>query len=223
MVKKRGLIYTGLAMTSASPSAPIASADEVLQFWLGSTRPSNGEALQHKQQWFSKSDAFDARIRERFGTTVQAALSGDLPGWTDGVWDTLARILLLDQFTRNIYRGTPQSFAGDPQALQLALGLCDSGLDQQLPAVVRVFVYLPLEHAEDAVLQQRSVDLFTRLRDSHPEPAELQIYLQGTWDYALRHQDVIARFGRFPHRNAILGRSSTAQEQAYLAQPGAGF
>ncbi|MGE8493420.1 MULTISPECIES: DUF924 family protein [Comamonas] len=216
-------------MTSASASAPapapapIASADEVLQFWLGSARPSNSEALQHKQQWFSKSDAFDARIRTHFGATVQAALKGDLPGWTEGVWDTLARIIVLDQFTRNIYRGTPESFAGDPLALQLALGLCDSGQDQALPAVVRVFVYLPLEHAEDAALQQRSVDLVAQLRDSHPEPAELQTYLQGTWDYALRHQAVITRFGRFPHRNAILGRRSTAEELHYLAQPGAGF
>ncbi|WP_182344597.1 DUF924 family protein [Comamonas koreensis] len=212
-------------MTSASAPAPapIASADEVLQFWLGSARPSNSEALQHKQQWFSKSDAFDARIRTHFGVTVQAALKGDLPGWTEGVWDTLARIIVLDQFTRNIYRGTPESFAGDPLALQLALGLCDSGQDQALPAVVRVFVYLPLEHAEDAALQQRSVDLFAQLRDSHPEPAELQTYLQGTWDYALRHQAVITRFGRFPHRNAILGRRSTAEELHYLAQPGAGF
>lgn len=210
-------------MTTAPASAPIASADEVLQFWLGSARPSNSEALQHKQQWFSKSDAFDARIRQQFEPAVQVALQGRLSSWADGPWDTLARILLLDQFTRNIYRGTPQSFAGDPLALQLALGLCDSGQDQALPAVVRVFVYLPLEHAEDAALQQRSVDLFAQLRDSHPEPAELHTYLQGTWDYAVRHQAVITRFGRFPHRNTILGRSNTAEEQAYLAQPGAGF
>lgn len=210
-------------MTDVSAPSPIASADEVLQFWLGTARPSNSEALQHKQQWFSKSDELDARIRQRFEPAVQAALTGRLSGWTDGVWDTLARIILLDQFTRNIYRGTPESFAGDPLALQLALGLCDSGQDQALPSVLRVFVYLPLEHAEDEALQQRSVELFAQLRDGHPEPAELQTYLQGTWDYALRHQAVIARFGRFPHRNAILGRTSTEEEQAYLAQPGAGF
>ena len=210
-------------MTTASASSPIASADEVLQFWLGASRPSNSEALQCKQQWFSKSDDLDTRIRERFEPAVQAALHGGLVGWADGVWESLARIILLDQFTRNIYRGTPASFAGDPLALQLALGLCDSGQDQQLPAVIRVFVYLPLEHAEDPALQQRSVQLFAQLKDSHPAPDELQAYLQGTWDYALRHQAVIARFGRFPHRNAILGRSSTAQEQEYLAQPGAGF
>lgn len=210
-------------MTPTSASSPIASADEVLQFWLGAARPSNSEALQHKQQWFSKSDALDARIRQHFEPAVQAALHGGLPGWAQGAWETLARIILLDQFTRNIYRGTPASFAGDPVALQLALGLCDSGQDQQLPAVVRVFVYLPLEHAEDPALQQRSVELFAQLKDSHPEPADLQVYLQGTWDYALRHEAVIARFGRFPHRNAILGRSNTPEEEAYLAQPGAGF
>lgn len=210
-------------MTTASASSPIASADEVLQFWLGAARPSNSEALQHKQQWFSKSDALDARIRQHFEPAVQAALHGGVQGWAQGAWETLARIILLDQFTRNIYRGTPQSFAGDPSALQLALGLCDGGQDQQLPAVVRVFVYLPLEHAEDPALQQRSVQLFAQLKDSHPEPADLQAYLQGTWDYALRHEAVIARFGRFPHRNGILGRSNTPEEAAYLAQPGAGF
>ena len=128
---------------------------------------------------------------------------------------------MLDQFTRNAFRGQPDSFAGDAQALALALAGIERGHDQALPPMARIFCYLPLEHAEDLALQQRSVALFAALRDA--PGAEPRAFFDGTLDYARKHQDVIARFGRFPHRNAILGRTSTPQEQAYLAQPGAGF
>ncbi|MFE1574315.1 DUF924 family protein [Comamonas odontotermitis] len=198
-------------------------ADDVLQFWLGTARPDNAQALQQRQQWFTKSDAFDAEMRQRFGAAVQAALDGQLDGWATEPWGRLALILLLDQFTRNIHRGTPQAFAGDRRALELALGAIESGEDLHLPEVLRIFVYLPLEHAEDPAMQRRSVLAFAALAKAAGVDTDLVQFLQGTLDYAWRHQEVIARFGRFPHRNAVLGRTSTPDELFYLSQPGAGF
>ena len=197
--------------------------DQILSLWFGSARPDNALALQHKAQWFTKSPAFDDVLRQRFGAVLEAALGGSLGHWTtQGPWQRLALVVLLDQFTRNIYRNTPKSFAGDPLALALTLEAQDSGDDLKLPEVARVFLYLPLEHAEDLAMQQRSVECYQSLVQMAPDEATRE-YLQGTLDYAHKHQDVIERFGRFPHRNAILGRTSTAQENDYLAQPGSGF
>ncbi|GGH52235.1 hypothetical protein GCM10010975_06630 [Comamonas phosphati] len=213
-------------MTSSLPTSSAPGSwqpDAVLTQWFGSARPGNASALAHQAQWFTKSPEFDAQLRERFGAAVQAALGGQLNHWaTQGPWQCLALILLLDQFTRNIHRGTPQSFAGDPQALALALEAQARGFDLELPEVTRIFMYLPLEHAEDLAMQQRSVACFDSLARMAPD-ADSREFLAGTLDYALRHQEVIARFGRFPHRNPILGRSGTPAEQEYLAQPGAGF
>jgi uncharacterized protein (DUF924 family) len=205
-----------------SGSAP-AGADEILQFWLGTARPDNAQALLQRQQWFTKSEAFDAEMSQCFGASVQAALEGRLGGWAREPWDRLALILLLDQFTRNIHRGTPQAFAGDRLALELALGAIDSGFDLRLPEVLRIFIYLPLEHAEDPAMQRRSVQAFAVLAEAAGTSTDLAQFLQGTLDYAWRHQEVIARFGRFPHRNAVLGRASTPDELLYLSQPGSGF
>lgn len=197
--------------------------DQILSLWFGSARPDNALALQHKAQWFTKSPAFDDVLRQRFGAVLEAALGGSLGHWTtQGPWQRLALVVLLDQFTRNIYRNTPKSFAGDPLALALTLEAQDSGDDLKLPEVARVFLYLPLEHAEDLAMQQRSVECYQSLLQMAPDEATRE-YLLGTLDYAHKHQDVIERFGRFPHRNAILGRTSTAQENDYLAQPGSGF
>ena len=209
--------------TLAAAAADATLPDQVLTQWFGSARPDNAQALQYKSRWFTKSPAFDEELRERFGVAVEAALGGALQHWSaQGPWQHLALVVLLDQFTRNIFRNTPKSFAGDPQALTLALQAMQSGADQQLPEVVRVFMYLPLEHAEDPGMQQRCVAAFDAMHQA-AEEAELREYLAGSLDYAHRHQVVIERFCRFPHRNAILGRASTAEEAAYLAQPGSGF
>jgi len=198
-----------------------SSFADVLRFWLGAY-PLEADAMRGAQrQWFQKDDAFDARLREGFGSTIAQARAGRLEHWADSADGWLALILVLDQFTRNAFRGQPDSFAGDAQALALALTGIERGHDQALPPMARMFCYLPLEHAEDLALQQRCVALFAALRDA--PGAEPRAFFDGTLDYARKHQDVIARFGRFPHRNAILGRTSTPQEQAYLAQPGAGF
>ena len=191
------------------------SAQDVLDFWF--LPPADAGYGKPRDVWFRKDDAFDAGIRERFGPLIEQAVAGGLREWDQqGAAGTLARILLLDQFTRNAWRGTPESFAGDPLALAAARQLVDSGADQALLPVQRWFAYMPFEHAEDAQMQARAVDLFTAL-------AEANEGYEGVLDYAHRHRGVIARFGRFPHRNAILGRASTPDEIAFLAQPGSGF
>ncbi|MCM5678078.1 DUF924 domain-containing protein [Schlegelella sp. S2-27] len=192
----------------------LPSADGVLDFWFG---PRDGTApLQARDVWFRKDPAFDDEIRERFGAATEAALAGGLREWEARPEGALARILLLDQFTRNAFRDTPRAFAGDAQALATARAVVAASLDRQLVPMQRWFVYMPFEHAEDPAAQDESVRLFTEL--SHAASG-----FESALDYALRHRDVIRRFGRFPHRNAILGRDSTASERDYLRQPGAGF
>ena len=192
----------------------LPSVDDVLDFWFG---PRSGATpLQAREVWFRKSPAFDAEIRERFGAALEAALAGRLHEWEATPEGALARILLLDQFTRNAFRDTPRAFAGDPQALATARALVAGGSDRQLVPMQRWFVYMPFEHAEDPAAQDESVRLFTEL-------SQQASGFESALDYALRHRDVIRRFGRFPHRNAILGRDSTESERDYLRQPGAGF
>jgi uncharacterized protein (DUF924 family) len=182
----------------------------ILDFWFGDTAAPRPE-------WFRKDDAFDAQIRERFGAAIEAALDGTLDAWdTQGPHAALARILLLDQFTRNAFRGTPRAFAGDASALAAARAMVARGDDGVLPPLQRVFAYLPFEHAEDAGAQRESLRLFAALASHGPAFAEFD-------DYARRHAAVIERFGRFPHRNAILGRASSAEETAFLSQPGSSF
>lgn len=187
----------------------------VLDFWFGA--PGSPEAGQPRRAWFVKKDDFDDAIRTRFGATIGQALAGGLRDWdAAGPQGVLARILVLDQFTRNAYRNTAQSFAGDALALAAARQLVDTGADRALPPLGRAFVYMPFEHAEDAYMQERAVELFGVLAAEHPGFDEML-------DYAHRHRGVIARFGRFPHRNAILGRASTPEEIDFLRQPGSRF
>ena len=148
--------------------------------------------------------------------SVEAALAGQLAAWADDAQGALALLILLDQFPRNLFRGEAKAFAGDPQARQLAETALDQGWDKGLSAVEKLFVYLPFEHSEALADQERSVALFSALAAEHPG-------CDGFLDYARRHHEVIARFGRFPHRNAALGRPSTPEETGYLAQPGSGF
>jgi uncharacterized protein (DUF924 family) len=193
-------------------TAPLTRA--VLDFWfLQLDHPGHGA---YRPEWFRKDEAFDAAIRALFGIEVEAALSGTPGAESDEA--LLARILLLDQFTRNIFRGTPRAFAGDPQALQIAELLVAAGRDKNLSAWQRWFIYLPFEHSESLLEQERSVALFSALAREMRHEA-----FDSARDYALRHRQVIERFGRFPHRNAILGRESTAAEIEFLKQPGSSF
>jgi uncharacterized protein (DUF924 family) len=194
-------------------TAPLTRA--ILDFWfLPPDHPGYGA---YRAEWFRKDAAFDAAIRVRFGSAVEAALASEAPvAATDQ--DLLARILLLDQFTRNIFRGTPRAFAGDAQALRLAETLVAAGRDKNLTPWQRCFAYLPFEHSESQLDQERSVALFAGLRREMQHEA-----FDGACDYAIRHRDVIERFGRFPHRNAILGRESRPEEIEFLKQPGSSF
>ncbi len=196
-------------------------ARAVLSFWLGAWPLDNSTMLGAQPQWFRKDAAFDVALRQRFGHTISAALTGRYDAWARNAEGRLALLVVLDQFTRNAFRGHPDSFGGDAKALTLALEGIALGHDQDVPPMARIFFYLPLEHAEDAAVQARSVALFQALRDT-PD-AEPKPWFDAVLDYAHRHAEVIGRFGRFPHRNPVLGRISTPEEQHHLAQPGAGF
>ena len=200
----------------------LATPEDVLEFWIGDAAHS-ADALRKKSKlWFRKSDETDALLRERFGRTVEALADGLAEEWAAlGRQPRLAAIIALDQFSRNIYRGTPASFANDPLALKLALAAIQQGDHVGAPVAEQVFLFLPLEHAEDRDLQARCVDLFKNLKIHAPE-----VFSEACadWlDYAHRHKKVIDLFGRFPHRNAILGRPSTPAELEFLTQPGSGF
>jgi uncharacterized protein (DUF924 family) len=185
---------------------------DVLDFWFAPT---------HAAFWFASDAGFDAQLRERFGNTAQAAASGRLDDWANTPPGWLALLIALDQFPRNLHREDARAWTQDVKAQRVALSGLGRADDRRLPPLQRVFAYLPLEHAEDRALQQRSVVLFEALcvEAAPAQRAQFEEFL----DYARLHADVIARFGRFPHRNAALGRTSTPQEMNYLAQPGAGF
>ncbi len=184
----------------------------VLDFWFSTeTRP----------RWFARDTAFDMEIQTRFGAMVQTALHGGYSAWENNAPGSLALLILLDQLTRNIHRGTAQAFAGDPRARAVAAHALAQSFDQQMPLVQRIFFYLPFEHSEDSADQTRSVQLFTRLRDQ-AAPAELD-EAENYLHYAQAHADVIARFGRFPHRNAALARNTTPDEAEFLTRPGSSF
>jgi uncharacterized protein (DUF924 family) len=189
-------------------------AQEVLDFWFGA--PGSAEHGHTRKFWFEKNDATDRDIQQRFGALMERALRGELAPWAAQAQSALAQIVLLDQFTRNSFRDTPRAFAGDARALAAASAMVGARQDEALPPVQRAFVYLPFEHAEGLAMQDEAVRLFTRLVAVAPE-------LQGMLDYAHRHREVIARFGRFPHRNTALGRQSTLEEEAFLKQPGSSF
>lgn len=189
-------------------------ARAILDFWFGP--PGSAEHGKSRPEWFRMSAAFDAEIGHRFGPTIERALRGELRAWDAQPESALAHILVLDQFTRNAFRATPRAFAGDALALAAARSMVATGHDAVLLPVQRSFVYLPFEHAEDMAMQDESVRLFEQLNAAAPG-------MGNGLDYARRHRAVVVRFGRFPHRNAWLGRESTAEELAFLQEPGSGF
>ncbi|MEC8246366.1 MAG: DUF924 family protein [Pseudomonadota bacterium] len=178
------------------------SSSNVLDFWFR-------EILS--EQWYKKDRAFDETIRDRFEPTVTAALASRLDGWANDADGCLALILLLDQFTRNIYRDTPRAFSGDEMGLALSLRCAEREYLSHDDPAYRQFMLMPMMHSEDLAIQERSLPLFESLTNPL------------TYEYAVKHRDIIARFGRFPHRNAILGRPSSDEELEFLKQPGSSF
>ncbi len=186
---------------------------EVLAFWFGT--PDSPELGRPRKCWFEKSALFDAEIRSRFLGLYERAAAGELEAWRRSPLSALALAIVLDQFPRNMFRGEARAFASDALASRVARGIVGSGFDAVLRPVERWFAYLPFEHAEDLAAQRRSLALFDGLAQDGDSA--------GTLDYALRHYEIIARFGRFPHRNAILGRESTPEEIEFLKQPNSSF
>jgi uncharacterized protein (DUF924 family) len=196
--------------------------EQVLAFWLGACGADGALDPARRKMWFGEGRRHDAEISARFGPLHQRAGAGELgQKWARSSRGRLALIVLLDQFSRHIHRGTAAAFAQDPVAQRLATEGIERGHDRELIPAARSFFYLPLEHAEDIALQRLSVEQFERLCDE-VAPAWRKDY-EGFLDYARRHHDIIARFGRFPHRNAALGRQSTVEEIDFLKQPGSAF
>jgi len=185
----------------------------LLEDWFGETRRDPGQIRARSGFWFGPDKARDARLGERYGELVRQAAAGELLAWQDEPEARLALILLLDQLPRNLYRGTPRAFATDPHAAALTLAGIATGMELSLSAVEQVFFYMPLQHAEDRATQRLSVQQFRGLVERNPDQQET---FEWFLDYAEEHRDIIERFGRFPHRNAILGRESSDGELAYL-------
>lgn len=187
--------------------------EKILDFWFGP--PGSAERDRSRDIWFASDQGYDAALRDSFLADQQRAAAGEYDSWTATAEGSVALLLLLDQLPRNLYRGTPQAFATDARAREIAGITVPRGFDRDLPPVWRWFVYLPFEHSENMADQERSLALFAAL-PATPEHDEAK-------SYAKRHYDVIRRFGRFPHRNAILGRPSTPEEDEFLKEPGSSF
>lgn len=189
--------------------------EEILQFWFGSM--ADGFPTGDRTAlWWGASDETDQLIEELFGAQVRQALRGDLQSWSESPRGRLALIILLDQFTRSIFRSTPDAFSGDEKALALCQSGLERGHDQALEYAERQFFYMPLEHAEDIAIQDESIRRFENLLLE--VPPHKKVLAQGSLDFAHQHRDQIVRFGRFPHRNRVLGRESTTEELMFLNQ-----
>ncbi len=181
---------------------------EVLAFWFGA--PHSPERGRGRKEWFRKSDVFDAEVRRRFLPAWEGALRGECALWEATPLAALSLVIVLDQFPRNMFRGEARAFSSDAQALAAARRLLERGFDRVLSPPERLFACMPFAHAEDLAAQRRSLSLFSALGEEVSESAR-------------RHYEVVARFGRFPHRNAALGRESTLEELEFLRQPGSSF
>jgi uncharacterized protein (DUF924 family) len=199
----------------------IALAEDLLACWFGSALESHEAARERVGLWFRQDAAFDRELAERFRDLPERGRGGELDVWAEEPRHALARVIALDQLPRNLYRDSPQTHAFDAAALAAAIDALARGHDRVLHPLEAMFLYLPFEHAEDLAMQERSVRLFEALRQR--APPGLEPLFAGFADFARRHHAVVARFGRFPHRNEILGRASTAAEKAYLANGGERF
>jgi uncharacterized protein (DUF924 family) len=195
--------------------------DTIRSYWFGTSHDDSVVAEQRSKLWWSKDPQADHEIRQRFEEYVVRAAAGELAAWLATATGRLALILLTDQFTRNIYRDTSKAFERDGLARGWCLEGLQDGVDELLRPIERVFFYLPLEHSESLPDQDRSVALYQQLADS-VDP-KLGPMFDGYVEYAVRHREIIERFGRFPHRNQILGRVSSAEETAFLEEPGSSF
>jgi uncharacterized protein (DUF924 family) len=194
----------------------MTNSREVLDFWFG-----DAPLKPNGKLWFTGGKAADQEIKQHFGAAVQAALDGELSDWQQQPRSALALIVLLDQFTRNLFRGSARAFEGDPAALELCLAGIESGFPDHLHVLEAAFFFMPLEHSESMAMQDLCVQKFEELLQR--SESESRDYIGSNLDYALSHRQIIQQFGRYPHRNETLGRSSTAAESSYLHGGGATF
>ncbi len=194
---------------------------EILDFWFGELDAHGLPDAFHRNRWFRSSKSFDREVRRRFLSLVLVASEGGLETWRREPGGSLAEIILLDQFTRNIHRGGALAYSSDPQARSVARQGMDRGQDLELPAIMRAFFYMPFQHSERREDQELSVTCYQQLVAS--TDGILREFLESFLQSAKDHQDIIARFGRFPHRNAALGRKSRPEEVAYLEGSGRRF
>ena len=199
----------------------MSDEEEILDFWFGELDEHGCASPTQRKRWWTKSDAFDDTIRARFLSDYDSIVSGERERWRSTPRGALAYIIVLDQFSRNMFRDTPAMFAADPLAREACYEGLDAGFDTELGFDERAFFYLPLEHSEDIRDHERCAEVFTALCEAAPESlkADAEYYL----DFANRHRVIIERFGRYPHRNEILGRVSTDEEIEFLKQPGSSF
>jgi uncharacterized protein (DUF924 family) len=193
----------------------------LLDWWFGHAESPDEISADKGKLWFGKRDSQDLEARERFGVFVDQALAGGLTEWTQCPEGWLALVLLLDQLPRMIFRDSPKAFSGDLRAQKLVAQGIAADFDRQLKPIQRVFIYLVFEHCENLAVQNEAVSRFIELVAEQPQ-AQRAVFADYL-DYAEKHQKVIAQFGRFPHRNAVLGRASTAEEWAFLSKPGSRF
>jgi uncharacterized protein (DUF924 family) len=188
-------------------------AADVLSFWFGT--PGEAHFGKARPEWFRRDAAFDSEIGARFGDLHGELAAGGAQSWLADPRTTLAYVIVLDQFSRNLYRDDPRAFASDPLALRAAQHGVDRAFDRELSPIERPFLYMPFMHSERLVDQDRCVQLFETLAREDPSADNLS--------FALRHREIVARFGRFPHRNRTLGRQSSAEEEAFLREPNSSF
>lgn len=195
--------------------------EEVLGFWFGELSADGRGDQAHAQRWWTHDPAFDATVRQRFGALYAAVAAGEREDWLEAARGALAYVIVLDQFSRNMFRDSASMFAQDARAVRAALSAIDRGFDRQLALDERGFLYMPLMHSEELALQDRCVAHFSAFRDELAGDARARV--AHSLDFAERHRAIVQRFGRFPHRNRALGRSSTPEELEFLTQPGSAF
>lgn len=196
---------------------------EVLRFWFGDLREGKLPDKEKQTTWWMKSEEFDDLVRQRFEKYVLLAEKGELSHWFETPLGTVAFIVVVDQFPRNIYRDTPEAFSRDALALRACLEGVEKGFDKDLHPIHRTFFYLPLMHSEDLEVQSLSVEKYSALENEYIQHPEIRETLSCSTNFAGRHFDIIKRFGRYPHRNAALGRESTPEETEFLKEPGSSF
>ena len=196
---------------------------QVLNFWFGDLRENELPSEEKQKTWWMKSGEFDRLVEEKFGDLVTLAENGALSSWLETPLGTLAFIIVVDQFPRNIHRDGPGAFSRDALALRACRGGIEKGFDRGLHPVHRVFFYLPLMHSEDPETQRLSVKTYSGLEKEYEREPEIRKSIACSADFAARHSDIIKRFGRYPHRNAALGRESTPEEVEFLKEPGSSF